>query len=485
MLFNSPVFLFYFLPAVVCVALLLRTRSTSILPFVSFVSIASLAFYAYSNISWLALIVGSIVANYSIGLLLKSQSSYRRATLAAGITLNLGLLAYFKYADFLIQNSNSLFGTSTPALGILLPIGISFYTFQQIAYLVDVYRDKGIQRRFIEYLFFVSFFPQLIAGPIVHHKQLIPQLALVKQRPVISDLTIGLIWFFAGLSKKVLFADTYGVQANAYFSDPQGGAAAAWAGAIAYSLQIYFDFSGYSDMAIGIGRMFGLSLPINFDSPYKARSIVDFWRRWHITLSSFLKAYLYIPLGGNRKGTSRRYINLFLTMLLGGLWHGAGWGFVLWGGLHGLYLCINHAASNWSKPKWLRLLGWPLTLFAVAFAWIPFRTGDMSSTLEIWTQMLSLAQPGNANLVNESMLLYLIAGCAIALGAPNTQEICERLFESPNGASDWSSESPRQTQSKTTLPSYVRPTVAAIAGFAAALGLALNNRIAEFLYFQF
>ena len=289
---------------------------------------------------------------------------------------------------------------------------------------------------------------------------------------MLADLTVGLTYFFLGLAKKVLLADTFGMYASQLFDVPAvDGTAHAWIGVIAYSLQIYFDFSGYSDMAIGLGRMFGLRLPINFDSPYRAHSIIEFWRRWHITLSRFLKDYLYISLGGNRTGKTRRFVNLLVTMLLGGLWHGAGWGFVIWGGLHGLYLCLNHALRSLDLPRWLVVLGWPVTLMAVVLAWVPFRASDLTSALSIWQVMFAFETSSVPRGFDLTAAAYLAVGVGIVCFAPNSQRIMQTLFEPP--------------RVQEVLPAYVRPTFAAIVGFAAALGLTLNNRIAQFLYFQF
>lgn len=479
MLFSSPVFIFYFLPVALALALTLRTYGRSVTPFVCLVSIASLAFYAYSNPAWLPLILGSILVNYFLGARIASARRLSRPGLVIGICFNLGLLAYFKYADFLIVNANSILGIDQATLNVILPIGISFYTFQQIAYLVDVYHQPELQRRFIDYMFFVSFFPQLIAGPIVHHSELIPQLATVKQRNISDDLAIGLCLFFMGLAKKVLIADTFGQYASAYFGDPTAEFAQAWLGVSAYSLQIYFDFSGYSDMALGLGLMFGLKLPINFDSPYQARSIIDFWRRWHITLSRFLKDYLYISLGGNRRGEVRRFANLLITMLLGGLWHGAGWGFILWGGLHGLFLCLNHWLETLSLPQWLRAAGWPLTLIAVVFAWVPFRAVDLSETFFIWEALLGVADtPGDAR-IDLHLATYLLMGWLLVCFSPNSQQMINYLFPQ--------AQYPARPSKllREEFPDRVRPLFAAMVGSAAAIGLALNHRIAEFLYFQF
>ncbi|NES81878.1 MAG: MBOAT family protein, partial [Moorea sp. SIO2B7] len=285
---------------------------------------------------------------------------------------------------------------------IILPLAISFFTFQQIAYLVDAYRGETKEYNFLSYCLFVSFFPQLIAGPIVHHKEVMSQFAdksIYRFDP--EDMAVGVTIFSMGLFKKVLIADSIAAYATPVFDAAAGGVSImfldAWVGALAYTLQLYFDFSGYSDMAIGVARMFGIKLPINFNSPYKAVNISDFWRRWHITLSNFLRDYLYIPLGGNRKGEFRRNFNLVITMLLGGLWHGAGWNFVFWGGLHGVYLIINHQWRSFRKSIghdlkkshwWSRGFGCIVTFLAVVVAWVFFRAENMKAAFAVLKGMI-------------------------------------------------------------------------------------------------
>ena len=322
----------------------------------------------------------------------KQASKQAKLLLASGIAVNLGLLGYFKYANFFVDNLNALAGSSHTLEAIILPLAISFFTFQQITYLVDAWRGETREYRFLHYALFVTFFPQLIAGPIVHHREMLPQLARdTLYRLNAGHLAVGITIFALGLFKKVVLADGIAVYATPVFDAAEAGVTLtffeAWGGALAYSLQLYFDFSGYSDMAIGLARMFGVRLPLNFNSPYKATSIIDFWRRWHITLSRFLRDYLYIPLGGSRKGEARRMVNLMITMLLGGLWHGAGWTFVLWGGLHGLYLMVNH---GWRKlfsvdePSRLRrLFGWALTMLVVVVAWVPFRAESLDGAMAV------------------------------------------------------------------------------------------------------
>ena len=347
MLFNSYIFIFLFLPLTLLGFFLIGGRGHHRIA-ISWLVACSLFFYGWWNPAYLGLILASILFNYAMGIVLSGgESRKRKPMLALGVSANLALLAYYKYANFFMDSLNAAIGSSFHLETILLPLAISFFTFQQIAYLVDAYRGETREYNFLHYCLFVTFFPQLIAGPIVHHREMLPQFARdVIYRFTQRDFIVGFTIFTIGLFKKVVLADGVAVYANPVFAAAEAGMALsfaeAWGGALAYTLQIYFDFSGYSDMAIGLGRMFGIRLPLNFHSPLKAVSIVEFWHRWHMTLSRFLRDYLYIPLGGNRKGPARRYVNLFITMLLGGLWHGANWTFVAWGAAHGVALALNH-----------------------------------------------------------------------------------------------------------------------------------------------
>jgi D-alanyl-lipoteichoic acid acyltransferase DltB (MBOAT superfamily) len=323
----------------------------------------------------------------------------RKLFLVLGLSFNLGVLCYFKYLGFLIGIVSGLAGRILPFDDIVLPLGISFITFQKIGYLVDSYLGKAKESSFLNYLLFVSFFPQLIAGPIVHYSEVIPQFKKADTYLFSSEnLADGLVIFLLGLAKKVVLADEFGRYANAGFGSAAEGLeisfVPAWMAVLAYSLQIYFDFSGYSDMAIGLARVFSIDLPLNFNSPYKATSIIDFWRRWHITLSRFLRDYVYIPLGGNRYGPTKRYWNLLLTMVLGGLWHGAAWTFVLWGALHGTYLLINHLWRNLvpkSKSTGPEVaLAQIVTLLAVMSGWVVFRSNTLASSISIYRGMIGL-----------------------------------------------------------------------------------------------
>src|SRR6516165_12139200 len=339
MLFSSYKFVFIFLPIILLAFALGRMHSARAAVVV--LTIASLYFYTAWKHTYVLLLLGSILLNFSLGLL-ASKHGLRRTIVIAGVILNLLLLGYFKYATFLADNFNLLAGTDLKFHKIVLPIGISFFTFQQIAYLVDVKRNAPVERNPVNFTLFVTFFPHLIAGPLVHHAEMIPQFKRTELKRFSVLAARGVAIAVAGLFKKVVLADSFAQFATPAFQHVDGGGTIgsfwAWTATLAYALQIYFDFSGYSNMATGLALMFGIRLPVNFRSPYKACSIIDFWRRWHITLSRFLRDYLYIPLGGNRRGTVRRYLNLGIVMLLGGLWHGANWTFVLWGGIHGLML---------------------------------------------------------------------------------------------------------------------------------------------------
>jgi len=322
-----------------------------------------------------------------------SHKFSRKTLLAFGIVLNLLLLGYFKYADFFITNINTAVGTNLPLLNLLLPLAISFFTFQQIAYLVDSYKNETKEYDFLNYALFVTFFPQLIAGPIVHHKEMMPQFANVKNKVKnYKNIAIGLFIFSIGLFKKVVIADTFAVWATAGFDTATTlNLFEAWATSLSYTFQLYFDFSGYTDMAIGAALLFNIKLPINFNSPYKATNIQDFWRRWHITLSRFLRDYVYIPLGGNRKGEFRTYNNLLSTFLIGGLWHGAGWTFVFWGFLHGAAIVIHRAWSKLGFKIW-SWLAWLITFNFVNIAWVFFRAKEWEDAAKVLSGMAGLTK---------------------------------------------------------------------------------------------
>jgi alginate O-acetyltransferase complex protein AlgI len=506
LLFNSLAFLLLYLPIVVAVFFWLGRLNRQYAA--AWLAAASLFFYGYWDHRYLLLLGTSIAFNYWMGYCIgHAPQPIRKTWLGLAIGSDLALLAYYKYADFFIVSVNGVAGTNWPLLNIALPIGISFFTFTQIAFLVDTYQGKVNEYRFVHYGLFVTYFPHLIAGPVLHHKEMMPQFADPRNyRASALNISVGLSIFVVGLAKKVLIADNIAPIANAVFQpDAQPPLVEAWIGVMAYTMQLYFDFSGYSDMAIGLSRMFGVQLPLNFHSPYKAENISEFWRRWHMTLSRFLRDYLYIPLGGNRSGPYARYRNLLLTMLLGGLWHGAGWTYVVWGGLHGLYLVIHQV---WQGL--MTRLGWKtgtayavgarlLTFAAVAFAWIFFRAWDFATAADIIGGMFGshgVSLPSAARLfdgafravgwsprydgiqwVDASGLFVLVLAMVLAWFAPNTQELfCrfEPCLEPMTG---------RDTRSRL----YWTPTATwaiTIALLFCACLLSLH-RPSEFLYFQF
>jgi D-alanyl-lipoteichoic acid acyltransferase DltB (MBOAT superfamily) len=503
MLFNSFEFIFLFLPFTLF-AFFQLGKWGYYRAAIAWLIAASLFFYGWGNISYLGLLIVSIAFNYFVGLALSRR--YRaivfnqKGLLAFGVLVNLGLLGYFKYSNFFLSTTNDILGTSFNLQTIILPLAISFYTFNQIAYLVDAYHKKANEYNFLNYCLFIIFFPHLIAGPIVHHKEMISQF---EQESIYrlnhENLAVGLAIFCIGIFKKVVIADEVATYAQAAFaSAAQEGASLtffeAWAGAIHYSFQLYFDFSGYSDMAIGLALMFNIKFPLNFDSPYKAVNIIEFWRRWHITLSNLLRDYIYIPLGGNRKGKLRRYLNLMITMLLGGLWHGAGWTFVVWGGLHGIYLVINHQwhvfrrglGHDLTKTSWWsRGLGCLVTFLAVVVAWVFFRAENMGTALRMLEAMVGV----NGVSFEVSMEIgkrMLVLLPIIVWFTPNTQQWMEQY----NPTLEQRVTKPSSTESnrlwKTLQP---QPNVA----FGIILGIltfiSLQTLIAappsEFLYFNF
>ena len=433
MLFSSVEFIFGFLPVTVLAVIVagrLAGRRAAMLALL----IASLVFYGWWNPSFLILLLVSIGANYVIGNVLIQRPS--RRLLALVVAFNLGLIAYFKYAQFLLNIANDTIGAGWAAGEIALPLAISFFTFQQIAYQVDVYQGKVADRSFLSYALFVSFFPQLIAGPIIHHREIVPQYV---RAPIfrldLSNVWVGLVIFIIGLYKKVVVADGISVYADVVFLSTNAGPGFvdAWAGTLAYTFQIYFDFSGYSDMAIGLARIFGIKLPLNFHSPYKAASIIEFWQHWHMTLSRFLRDYLYIPLGGNRKGPQRRYLNVMVTMLLGGLWHGAAWTFVFWGGLHGAFLAVNHGwrllkrsmgLGNSQPAPWSRMASRCLTFLAVVVGWVFFRAETFEGAMSVLRGMagLNVGLTPAAPLIEPVAFLWLGILLLVVWFAPNTQE---------------------------------------------------------------
>ncbi len=391
MLFNSYDYLIWFLPGTLVVFFLLGRRP---LAAQAWLTLASLFFYGWWNPWHLPLILGSIAFNFVVARGL--QKGAPRGLLAFGVAANLAVLGVFKYADFFLVNAAHLTGGPPPLLHLALPLGISFFTFTQIAYLVDVYRRKAQEPVLANYALFVTFFPHLLAGPILHHSEMMPQFAdKSNKRPQWDNLASGLFLLTIGLVKKVVFADTFAPIADAGFGAPATlSAPAAWLAVLAYTMQIYFDFSGYTDMALGAARLFNIRMPINFDSPYRATDIRDFWHRWHITLSRFLREYLYIPLGGNRGRDARTAANILATFLLGGLWHGAAWTFVIWGLLHGLAMVTLRFWGTLGRPL-PRGLAWALTFLFVMTTWVFFRATSLDGALAMLQAMAGLnAAPG-------------------------------------------------------------------------------------------
>jgi D-alanyl-lipoteichoic acid acyltransferase DltB (MBOAT superfamily) len=505
MLFNSFVFIFLFLPIALVGYIELGARQPKFAAV--WLAGSSLVFYAYWDPRYLTLLLGSALINFGMGRVLvklsPASSRTRCSVLIAGVAFNLGLLGYYKYAGFLITNLVALTKADLAVPHIMLPLGISFFTFTQIAFLVDAYRGEASEPKPINYLLFVTYFSHLIAGPILHHKEMMPQFARAETyRFNSTNLAVGIVVFVIGLFKKVVLAD--GVVS---FVTPVFDAAArgqhflvqdAWAGALAYTLQLYFDFSGYCDMAIGASLMFGIALPVNFSSPYKAANIIDFWRRWHMTLSRFLRDYLYVPLGGNRKGKLRRHVNLLITMLLGGLWHGAGWTFIIWGGLHGLYLIINHAfaalhkRANIPDPLGIgRKMSWAITFAAVVFAWVFFRADSLNGALLITAGMTDASLWAPSSVYDAGPIFHYSSGMefqawiccalllAIVLCVPNSQELMQ----------EWVGELTRPKQEGMMFGRRISfqfsPTWALAIGLMFAGAFACLPQPTSFLYFNF
>ncbi len=418
-LFNSLEFVLIFLPVTWLLWRLVvgRKENAGVVALLA----ASAAFYAHGEPILLSLLAGLIGVTFFLGRIVEARRS--RLVLAIAVAVPLGALLWFKYAGFFSSCLHAWIPQVPVVAAAVLPLGISFFVFQMIAFLVDSYRGLTRADWLPRYALFISFFPQLIAGPIVHYRQIAPQLARKVMRKQ-ADLGRGLFCFSVGLALKICGADTLAPYVDHLFEYATG-----WAvllATLAYALQIYFDFNGYCVMAVGLGQMVGIRLPFNFDSPYKATSIIDFWRRWNITLSTFLRDYVYVPLGGNRRGKPRRYLNLMITMLLGGLWHGACANFVIWGGLHGLYLCIAHGVRRLGIPV-PRLVGWTLTTAGVLVAWIFFRADSAGHALDliqsmVWgwgtSQRFMLPDPATA--------VVMAIGWALVLFAPSSRALCER-----------------------------------------------------------
>jgi D-alanyl-lipoteichoic acid acyltransferase DltB (MBOAT superfamily) len=497
MLFNSYPFLFLFLPLTLTLFFAIMHHGARRIGLLWLV-IASIFFYSWWNPPYLLLLLGSILCNYTLGMVLGNRrtATIRSRVLVLGIVFNLTLLGYFKYANFLLETINTLLGTPFFLAPIQLPLAISFFTFQQIAYIVGVYRNEIREKDFLHYCLFVSFFPQLIAGPIVHHQEMLPQFVnRAKLSLSYQNVAVGGTIFCIGLFKKVVIADSVATFATPVFAEALQGITptflVAWQGALAYTFQIYYDFSGYSDMAIGLARLFGILLPLNFNSPYKSLDIIEFWRRWHMTLSRFLRNYVYIPLGGNRKGTSRRYTNLLLTMLIGGLWHGAGWTFIVWGGLHGIYLVLNHAwryisqCYGYTLPQTVARL---LTFLAVVVAWVFFRAESLPAALHMLAGMSGQQGSGIPADLNEMVAGLIASNGLLWIGVlplvtwflPNTQQFMQAY--SP-GIDPYPSDQRATEQLRLRWqPIHLWALVMAIMAF---VSLSHMSNASEFLYFNF
>ncbi len=391
MLFNSYLFVLLFLP----ITLLGYYGLNKFKKYKSakfFLILMSLWFYGFNNYYYLIIIIGSILFNFTFCKFMYNTANKNKlkVLLVLGILFNIGILAYYKYYDFFIENLNTALKTDFNFINVMLPLGISFFTFQQLSFVIDSYKKQVPKYNILDYSLFVTFFPQLVAGPIVLHSEIIPQFENVKNKCFNSEnFYKGLYAFSMGLAKKVLLADTLSLVVNYGFSSiSQLGTINALIVMISYTLQIAFDFSGYSDMAIGIGRMFNIDIPLNFDTPYKSLSVTEFWRRWHITLSRFFKSYVYIPLGGNRKGAIRTYINMFIVFLVSGLWHGANWTFVLWGVLHGLAITFEKTFDKLIK-KMNPIICWICTFCFINLTWILFRAESINKAMALYKQIIS------------------------------------------------------------------------------------------------
>lgn len=498
MLFTTATFAFLYMPVVLVGFFLIGRTSRQLAALWLFV--ASVFFYGYWMPQYTVLLLGSVAANFAIGRKIgearPDASGARRVArnwMIAGVVLNLTLLGYFKYANFFIDTLRQAFDLELHVARILLPIGISFFTFTQIAFLADAYQKGVREYKVVHYGLFVTYFPHLVAGPVLHHAQMMPQFGRDETyRFRFAHLAAGLAIFGLGLLKKVVVADGVSPYADAVFNAAQLGSVPtfqeAWLGSLGYTFQLYFDFSGYSDMAIGLSWMLNVRLPFNFNSPYKSRNISDFWRRWHMTLSAFLRDYLYIVLGGNRKGPVRRYFNLAATMVLGGLWHGAGWTFVFWGALHGAYLGVNHAwraltsrlTGTLDGSRIFGAFAWLITFLAVVVAWVFFRAETFGAATRVLSGMLSIPQLGlpaqahrllwNAGLDPLVGVVICAVLATVVLFAPNSNLIGEKML---------------------ALSDRWRLGRAALFGFAAVLVVFLvvlnesRDSVSAFIYFNF
>jgi alginate O-acetyltransferase complex protein AlgI len=498
MLFNSYIFLFLFLPTTFLGFLLFSNLAGS-RSGKAWLTLSSLFFYGWWNPVYLGLIIPSILANFSLGRWIQKRASIHLATAPItwfAVAANLLLLGYFKYAEFLSTNLSAAFGLDWTITKVVLPLGISFFTFTQIAFILDARRGLAGTGGLGDFFLFVTFFPHLIAGPVIHHSQMMPQFEDPNTYKFNADnLAVGLWIFAAGLAKKVLIADGLSASAGKVFIAVNSGQNVStldgWAGVLAYTFQIYFDFSGYSDMAIGLAKIFGITLPLNFNSPYQAASVADFWKRWHMTLSQFLRDYVYIPLGGNRNGLPRCCGNLLLTMLLGGIWHGAGWNFLIWGALHGVLLVVNHCWRAFSStPKKASTQTGPFqmwagrvaTLFAVIIGWVFFRSETPGAAGRLLEAMFGIGAgpaPGADPLLKTKLWIWITLLFAWVWFLPNVAQITSsKLLYAGVQAPPSDSFGSRFSLS------YSAPW-AVLAGVLLALSILSMGKATEFLYYNF
>ncbi len=441
MLFNSMSYMFLFLPLTL-LGYYTFLKFRLILASKVWLVLASVAFYSWWDPKYTALLLISMLINFCIGSCFSAKvfqdNKNRKILLIVGLLINILILGYFKYANFFIDNVNYILHTHIEIAKVILPLGISFFTFTQIAYLVDAYKKEAQEYDILSYLLFVTFFPHLIAGPILHHKEVMPQFNDLKRKVLkYKNITSGLFLFIIGLFKKVFIADILATYVQQGYSvSAELSVIEAWLVVLSYTMQIYFDFSGYTDMALGSAKMLNIDLPLNFNSPYRAISVQDFWKRWHMTLSRFLRDYIYIPLGGNRKGEIRTYSNLITTMLIGGLWHGASWLFVIWGGLHGLAQCVN---KLWQKtkiemPKPLSIF---ITFMFINLTWIIFRAENLHQAKNVFMSLINFNNfviPKTRHLdfvfnntTYSSIILILTLSFIIVFMCPNSQEIISKI----------------------------------------------------------
>lgn len=466
MVFSSIIFIFIFLPIVLAIYFLIGKKSKNYV-----LLIASLLFYAWGGINYLKILIASIVINYIFGLLIdkyKNNIEIKKIILTLGIVLNLGLLFYYKYYDFFIENINTVFNTDLTLKYIVLPIGISFFTFQGMSYIIDIYRNDGkVNKNIFSVALYISFFPQLVAGPIIKYKTIDEEIRNRKES--IDKFSYGINRFVVGLAKKVIIADILGGMADNIFNLYYSGidTPTAWIGAICYTFQIYYDFSGYSDMAIGLGYMFGFKFMENFNYPYISKSITEFWRRWHISLSTWFKEYLYIPLGGNRKGNV--YFNLFVVFLVTGIWHGAAWTFILWGLWHGLFILIERASRNkeW-YTKIPSLIKYIVTMLIVVIGWVLFRADDLNQAIGYIGTMFGLVNAKEitfqyAYFINKKFLFW--------------------IFISSIGSLPFISNKIKKYKGNSKFE--IISTVVVLALFIISIIFIVNSTYSPFIYFQF